>query len=168
GDRKPFVFLQTEFDEDAPMFSPDMRWISYVSNESGKMELYVRPFIGADGQPVINQIGKWQVSTNGISLAFFNKWNRNGKSSRGGPASGWEIFYMSTDNKLMAAEVKAIGSTFDVGLVRPLFEMKVKGQVYFSDVTADGQKFLMVVQVGGQSVPPLTLVTNWDAGLKKK
>jgi hypothetical protein len=46
--------------------------------------------------------------------------------------------------------------------------VKVKGQFYFYDATADGQKFLMAVQVSGQSVPPLTLVTNWDAELKKK
>ena len=160
GDRKPFVFLQTEFDEDVPKFSPDMHWISYASDESGRWELYVRPFIGANGQPVKDQTGKWQVSTNGLSPSAYNyyDWNQNGK----------EIFYMSPDNKLMAAEVKAIGLTFDVGLVHPLFEVKVKGQFYFYDATADGQKFLMAVQVSGQSVPPLTLVTNWDAELRKK
>ena len=68
----------------------------------------------------------------------------------------------------MAAEVRASGSTFDVGEVRPLFECKSKRGCYFYDVTADGQKFLMGIPVGEQSFPPLTLVTNWDAGLRKK
>lgn len=160
GDRKPFVFLQTEFNEELAQFSPDVRWISYLSDESGNWEVYVRPFIGADGQPTINQSRKWQVSTNGVGniAGACIKWNRNGK----------ELFYLSNNNKLMAAEIKASGSTFDVGAVRPLFEVKAKGGVSFCDVTADGQKFLIGIQVGGQSVPPLTLVTNWDAELKKK
>jgi serine/threonine protein kinase len=157
-DRKPFVFLRTEFDENVPQFSPDMCWISYESNESGRWELYIRQFLGADGQPVSNQTGKWQVSTNGLIDYSVVKWNRNGK----------EIFYMSTDNKLMVAEVKASGSTFDVGAVRPLFEVKSKTGFNLYDVTADGQKFLIGIPVSAQSIPPLTLVTSWDAGLKKK
>jgi serine/threonine protein kinase/Tol biopolymer transport system component len=160
GDRKPFAFLKTESDEDVTQFSPDMRWISYLSNESGNYEVYVRPFIGADGQPTINQSRKWQLSTNGVGYdaGICVKWNRNGK----------ELFYLSSDNKLMAADIKASGSTFDVGAVRPLFEVNAKGLVGFYDVTADGQKFLIGIQVGGQSIPPLTLVTSWNAGLKKK
>ncbi|MBI3765553.1 MAG: PD40 domain-containing protein, partial [Ignavibacteriales bacterium] len=158
GEHKPFIFLQTEFDESGALFSPDMHWLTYGSNESGNNELYVRPFLGADGQPVLNQTRKWQVSTNGISPTSSVRWNRNGK----------EIFYFTTDNKLMSVEVKASGSSFDVGAVSPLFEIKTKGIVAFVDVTADGQKFLFGTQVGGQTVPPLTLVTNWDKELKKK
>jgi serine/threonine protein kinase len=155
GDRKPFAFLQTGFDEDILQFSPDMHWISYASNESGNWELYIRPFIGADGEPAVGQTRKWQVSTNGV---LNSKWNRDGK----------KLFYLSLDKKLMAADVEANGSTFDVGAVRPLFEVKAEGAAYFYGVTADEQRFLMGIQVMSQSVPPLTLVTNWDAGLKKK
>jgi hypothetical protein len=68
----------------------------------------------------------------------------------------------------MAADIEANGSTFDVGAVRPLFEVKAKGLAYFYGVTADGQSFLIGIQVVSQSVPPLTLVTNWNAELKKK
>jgi Tol biopolymer transport system component/tRNA A-37 threonylcarbamoyl transferase component Bud32 len=159
-DRMPFAFLQAESDEDVSQFSPDMRWISYLSNESGNVEVYVCPFIGADGRPTVSQSRKWQVSTNGVgyNAGVCIKWNRNGK----------ELFYLSNDNKLMAADVKASGSTFDVGAIRPLFEVKAKGLVGFYDVTADGQKFLIGIQVGGQSVTPLTLVTNWHAELKRK
>ena len=153
--RKPSVFLQTEFDELSPRFSPDMRWISYGSNESGRFELYVAPFIGGNGQPVMNQTRKWQVSASG---ALWSIWNRNGK----------ELFYLTQGNKLMAADVKASGSTFDVGAVRQLFEVKSKRDVGLYDVTHDGQKFLIGIPVGGQSIPPLTLVTNWNAGLKNK
>jgi hypothetical protein len=155
GDRKPFVFLQTGFDEDIIQFSPDMHWISYASNESGNWELYVRPFIGADGKPAVGQTRKWQVSMNGVLNC---EWNRDGK----------ELFYFSLDKKLMVADIDVNGSTFDVGAVRPLFEVKAKGAAYFYGVLADGQRFLMGIQVVSQSIPPLTLVTNWDAGLKKK
>ena len=76
GDRKPFAFLQTESDEDVTQFSPDVHWIAYASNESGNWELYVRPFVGADGQPVTNQTRKWQVSTNGIPTnSGMVRWN---------------------------------------------------------------------------------------------
>ncbi|MBI3363323.1 MAG: protein kinase [Ignavibacteriae bacterium] len=159
GERKPFVFLQTEFDEDIAQLSPDMHWIAYRSNESGNFELYVRPFMGADSQIAINQSRKWQVSTNGVSPGTSNQWwSRDGK----------ELFYLSNDNKVMVAEVKTDGSNFDVGVVRPLFEVKTKGLVYFADVTADAQRFLMAISVGGQTSAPLTLVTNWDKELKKK
>jgi len=158
GDRTPFPFLQTEFEEYYGQFSPDMRWMSYESNESGTWELYVRPFLGADGKPGTSQTRKWQVSTSGASASNINRWNRNGK----------ELFYLSNDNKLMAAEVKAGRLSFDVGDVRPLFEVIVQGTVSFFDVAPDGQKFLMGVRVSGQSVPMLSLVTNWDAGLNKK
>ena len=98
------------------------------------------------------------MSTNGVAPNSPPKWNRNGK----------ELLYLSSDNSLMAAEIMANGATFDVGTVRPLFELKGKGLVNFAAVSADGQKFLLGIQVGVQSVPPLTLVTHWDAGLKKK
>ena len=72
------------------------------------------------------------------------------------------------ESKLMAAEVEASGSTFDIGAVRPLFDVKAKGTVVLCNVTADGQKFLMGIQVGGQSSSPVTLVTNWHAALERK
>ncbi len=64
--------------------------------------------------------------------------------------------------------MKANGSSFDVGAVMPLFEIKSKGLVGFMGATADAQRFLMAIEVGGQSSAPLTLVTNWNAVLKKK
>jgi dipeptidyl aminopeptidase/acylaminoacyl peptidase len=159
GDRKPFPFLHAEPSEDVAQFSPDMRWVSYLSDESGKYEVYVCPFIGADGQPTVDPSRKWQVSTNGVNyFSAGSKWNRNGK----------ELFFLSEDNKLMAADVNVSGSTFEVGAVRALFRVQAKGAVGFNDVTADGQKFLIGIAVGGQSGSPLTLVTNWDAGLRKK
>ena len=70
GDRKPWVFLKTSFDERDGQFSPDGRWVAYMSNESGRMEIYIRPFAaparsGAAASPAA---GQWQVSTVAASI----------------------------------------------------------------------------------------------------
>jgi len=143
-------FLQTEFNEWDGKFSPDGRWIAYPSDESGRYEIYVRPFspMGV-GQP--GRDGKWQVSTIGGILP---EWRGDSKA----------LFFISADNKLTVAEVNGAGENFEVGVVRPLFD--VPGT--FEDVSADGQRFLFTVPVKEQSPAPLTLVTNWDQEVKKK
>jgi serine/threonine protein kinase len=146
GDRKPRPFLQTEFSEWVGSFSLDGRWIAYQSDESGRYEIYVRPFQGSEG--------KWQVSTGGGEGPL---WSRNGH----------ELFFTSADRRLMAVDVKAAGSTFEAGTPHALFELDARGQGEFRDVAADGQRFLMSVTPGATSVP-LTLVANWDKELRKK
>jgi eukaryotic-like serine/threonine-protein kinase len=88
---KPTVFLASPFQEQEAAFSPDGHWLAYQSNESGRFEIYVRPFPGPGG--------KWQISTAG---GIFPTWSRNGK----------ELFYRSADNKIMVASYKADGPAF--------------------------------------------------------
>src|SRR3989449_11056669 len=80
GDRKPFPFLQTQFGEYPARFSPDGRWIAYVSNESGRNEVYVAPFQGPGGSSTADGPGtpggKWQVSAAG---GDWPRWRRDGK-----------------------------------------------------------------------------------------
>ncbi len=148
GDRKPILFLQTEFIEARPAMSPDGKWIAYHSNESGTNQVYVRPFPGPGG--------KYQVSSTSGSRP---RWKRDGK----------ELYYLGADNKLMAAEVKSTGQTFVVGAVRPLFGAQpVLGFTNSYEVTADGKRFLVNTVVGEFSSSPITLVVNWDAEVKKK
>ncbi len=145
-DRKATPFLQSEFNETLPQLSPDGRWMAYVSDESGRNEIYVQPFPGPGG--------KWQVSTNGGSYPL---WRRDGK----------ELFYFAPGRKLMAVEVKA-GSTFEAGLPKFLFETRLKsGGNRQYDVSSDGQRFLINLAVGEESSAPITLVLNWTAELKK-
>jgi Tol biopolymer transport system component len=149
GDRKPFPFLQTEFNEGNGKFSPDGRWVAYFSTESDRVgvELYVAPFPGPGG--------KWQVSTTGgLPPAT---WRKDGK----------EIFYLAPDNKLMAAEVNGQGATLEVGAVRALFEIHRGGGGIAYDATADGQRFLVNTAVEQTTSSPITLVVNWTADLKK-
>ncbi|MBI3048045.1 MAG: PD40 domain-containing protein [Acidobacteria bacterium] len=142
GDRKPFPFMETPFNETVATFSPDGRWVAYVSNESGRNEVYVVPFPGPGG--------KWQVSTAGGN---WPRWRRDGR----------EVFYLAPDNRLMAAAVDGQGPAFDVGAVRPLFGTRARpNRRYMFDVSADGQRFLINTLVE-QAVQPITLVVNWPA-----
>ncbi|MBI3666259.1 MAG: PD40 domain-containing protein [Acidobacteria bacterium] len=149
GERKPFPFLQTEFDELGAHFSPDGRWIAYASNEIGRSEVYVQPFTGAPSG-ASRSGAKWQVSTNGGADP---RWRGDGK----------ELFY-TENNKIMAVEVKA-GSTFEAGFPKMLFELPNNSAW---DITADGQRFLVIVPVEQASTPsPITVVVNWPARLKR-
>jgi eukaryotic-like serine/threonine-protein kinase len=162
GDRKPFPFLKTPFSEARGRFSPDGRWIAYVSNESGKNEVYVAPFLESSrartADAPVTPGGKWQVSVAG---GAWPRWRRDGR----------EMFYLALDNKLMVAAVNGQGSAFEVDAVRPLFDARVVPNQGFSmyDVSADGQRFLINTPAE-ESLPaptPITLVVNWAAGLKK-
>jgi len=147
GEHKPYPFLPSQFTQIQASFSPDGKWIAYCSNESGELKVYVVPFPGPGG--------KWQVSPGGGCAP---RWRRDGK----------EIFYLSPDNKMMAAEVKASGSSFEIGTVQPLFETRPFRTVINGsyDVSADGQRFVIAYEAG-QPTAAITLVVNWTADLKK-
>jgi Tol biopolymer transport system component len=147
GDRKPFPFLNTEFNEGNGQFSPDGRWIAYFSAESDRVELYVAPFPGPGG--------KRQISISGATPPA--RWRGDGK----------EIYYLAPDNKLMAAEVNGQGAMLEVGAVRALFEIRIGGPGYVYDATADGQRFLVNTAVEQKESAPITLVINWTADLKR-
>jgi serine/threonine protein kinase len=153
GDRKPIPFLQTEFNEQSGVFSPDMHWVAYVSNESGKDEVYVRPFIEPGLQQASASSGKWQISANG---GLRPSWRSDGKA----------IFY-GADNKIMTAEIRAIGSTFEVLKVTQHMDLQAKRQIAASDISSDGKRILGSIIPSQEKSTPLTLVVNWDEELKK-
>jgi dipeptidyl aminopeptidase/acylaminoacyl peptidase len=157
GDRKPVLLLATSFSERNASFSPDMRWIAYVSNESGRFEVYVRPFLasGPGGVPSLGE-GKWQVSRDGGDA--FPKWSADGK----------EIIFQAPPNGTtkMAADVKANGAALKIGVPHRLFQAPIDNGW---DATPDGKRFLLAVPQGQQnSQEPITIELNWPALLKKK
>ena len=154
GDRKPVMFLQSEFNEQFGQFSTDMRWISYQSNESGKLEVYVRPFLTSAGTIASSSAGKWQVSTNGGQGTL---WSRDGK----------RLFYASADRKMMSVEFQVKGGTFEVGTAEALFDLDTRGEAQVFSVTADNQMFLAQITAGGTTAP-VTLVMNWNAELGQR
>ncbi len=155
GDHKPIPYLQTPFSELRGQFSPDGRWMAYVSDESGRFEVYVQT-VPASGP-------KWQVSSAG---GDFPRWRRDGK----------ELYFIAADQQLMAVPVKtSSGSSgaFEPGAPQPLFRIE---PVNASPTTTslyvpstNGERFLVNVQAGGEGTqaPPITVVLNWTAGLKK-
>src|ERR1051326_501656 len=88
---KPVVFLSTPADEMEPMFSPDGRWIAYQSNESGRYEVFVRPFPGPGG--------KWQISTAGGDQPVWSQKKQ-------------EVLYHAPDNRIMVVSYTASGDVF--------------------------------------------------------
>ncbi|MDP2884181.1 MAG: protein kinase [Ignavibacteria bacterium] len=146
-DQKPKPFLRTEANEWDPHFSPDGKWITYCSDESGRSETYVRPFPGP-GEPL-------QVSPSGGTRP---RWSRDGLS----------IFYMDPQSSVVLAEVSLKGSRVDVGKSRLLFHAYPKEYAGAYDVSPDGKR-VVVNSLGTSEIsPPTTLTVNWTALLKKK
>jgi Tol biopolymer transport system component len=149
------AFAKTEFSEEQGRFSPDAHWIAYASDESGRSEVYIRPF------PVPENGGsKLPISHDG---GIQPRWRRDGK----------ELFYSSLDGKLMAADITQ-GPTFKAGVPRALFELPVAQiglnqqalRVFGWEVAPDGKRVL--VDTGTTSSEPITVVLNWTAELKKE
>ena len=149
GERRPYRFYPSDSLQFHGLFSPDGNWIAYTSNETGAFEVYVQPFPATDE--------KWKVSVNGGGQP---RWRRDGK----------EMFYRTGDGKMMAVSVK-ITPSFATGVPRMLFESSADplfpnlGIPY--DVAADGQRFLVNAAMDESRASPITIITNWTAGLKR-
>jgi Tol biopolymer transport system component len=150
-DSKPVPFVGTGFIEDEGRFSPNGRWVAYVSNQSGLKDVYVRAFQ--------SDVGKGPDRTGGSVLV-----SRGGGSAPRWRGDGRELFYLAPNGKMMSVDVNA-GQQFDVGAPTPLFQTPPGAIV--GDVSADGKRFLLVTPVGPSASAPFTVVLNWSAGLKK-
>jgi serine/threonine-protein kinase len=154
GDRKPSVFLQSPFEDHVGKISPDGRWLAYVSNESGRFEVYVRPFPSSSG--------RWQISTEGGAEPL---WSRDGR----------ELFYR-IGNKVMVVNISP-GPSFQAGTPRLLFERRLAVRTGGNsintnyDISPDGRRFLMVQEAVQQAEAPPTqihVVLNWFEELKRR
>jgi serine/threonine protein kinase/Tol biopolymer transport system component len=169
GDRTPSVFLKTPFRETTATFSPDGRWVAYQSNESGRPEIYVRPFVppsrdastfaSATADKSADKPGRqWQVSTAG---GIHPRWRPDGK----------ELYYLSPAGAMMAAPIAVTGSTLDPGAPAVLFPTRIYGggvdtaQGWQYDVAPDG-RFLITTMLDNAAAP-ITLVQNWNPQTKK-
>jgi serine/threonine protein kinase len=147
GNDKPFAFLNSRADERNSRFSPDGRWVVYSSNESGRYEIYVRPFPKNDVQ--------FPISTGG---GIWCQWRPDGK----------EVYYIASDGKLMGVPIAIKGSVVEAGSPVALFQTRILGggtnidlgQQY--DVAPDG-RLLMNVVVEEVAATPITVVLNWAA-----
>jgi hypothetical protein len=135
-------------------FSPNGRYIAYAADESGRSEIYVRPFPRVDN-------GRWQVSTAGGTRPV---WARSGR----------ELFYLDASNALTAVPVNTSGPTISPGIPAKLFDSGYAqpNPSRHYDVSADGRRFLML-KASGTADPntmPLSmvLVEHWFEELKQR
>ena len=157
GGGKPFPFLRTEFNEREGQLSSDGHWVAYQSDESGRFEIYVRPFSPDAGGAGASAGGKWQISTDGGSDP---RWRGDGK----------ELYYLSPDRKVMAVEVAA-DPAFHAGVPKALFQapsasLQAAGLRQW-DVTSDGARFLFTTPGAQAARAPFTVVLNWTSLMKK-
>ncbi len=168
GDRKPAAFAQEPFVEAGGRVSPDGRWIAYQSNETGRMEVYVRSFPSG--------AGKRTIST---GAAVQPRWRRDGK----------ELFYIEAEGRqsgapvqpfrIMSVAVDPADAAFKAGVPSPLFTTPMisgagAGNVPFVtyDVSSDGQRFLITrpptTSAAASPAPEaITVVLNWLQAIRK-
>ena len=151
GERKLIPFLTTPAREYDAQFSPDGRWIAYVSEESGPRHVYVAGY--SRDAPEKGPTSKWQISTTNGTLP---RWRADGR----------ELFYLGADNRMMAASVSVRGDVLTVDSVRPLFTVNAPLGGGSYDVAPDGQRFL-VNAFSEQEQAPLSLVVNWTTLVRK-
>jgi len=138
---KPYPLLHTAADERNAQFSPDGRWITYASNESGHFEVYVAPFLSLSG--------KWQVSQAG---AMFPLWSSDGK----------EIVCFTQENRSIAIPVAIRGNSITFGPPAPLLSGRFKD---VGDMTRDHTRFVQASTKQGNTT--LEVITNWPATIAK-
>ena len=135
---RPYTFAQSKADERDGMFSPDGRWIAYVSNESGRYEVVVQSFPEQGGR-------RYPVSSQG---GLNPAWRRDGK----------ELFYVAGDGRLTAVPVTLRGSSLELGRAESLFPV-TPGQIFrLYEPSPDGQRFLMTTPAAGAAI---TVLLNW-------
>jgi Tol biopolymer transport system component len=157
---KPSLFLQTAFNLDRPRFSPDGRWVAYQSDESGRNEIYVRPFDppAATGMPAGTAGSRWPVSTAGGIMPV---WRPDGK----------ELYYLNPAGAMMAAPITVNGATLEPGSPVVLFQTRIVGGGVDAqnqgqyDVAPDGR--FLINTVLAEASAPITLLQNWNPGAKK-
>ncbi len=151
GERKAVAVANSENAESHGQVSPDSRWVAYESAESGRYEVYVRPFPPGDGR-----VGKWLVSSNGGQLP---RW-------RGDSA---ELFYFGLDRTLMAVDTKTQPG-FQAATPHPLFNLPsaaIQNMAAAYDVAPDGKRFVIITPGKDAISAPATVLLNWEQVLKK-
>jgi Tol biopolymer transport system component len=167
GDNKdiPVTLANTPFMEGSPTASQDGRWVAYVSDESGRREVYVRPYPSASG--------RWQISTAG---GDFPRWARDGRA----------LFYVTLDGTLMEVAVDSDERTFSPRTPQALFSARFASKPHSSvvgiledapyDIAPDGQRFLVnefvdsasVAEPGARAAPAngtIAVIVNWASEL---
>ena len=146
-DKRPIPVVRSPFMDIQARFSPNGRYIAYVSNESGEYQVYIQGFP--------NPGKRWQIST---SRSFMPRWRHDGK----------ELFFLSGAANLrdaMAVDIKLSNDgVLSPGVPHKLFDVSASAAPGDWDVTPDGQRFLVHTMPVGEGFVPLTVILNWANG----
>jgi serine/threonine-protein kinase len=159
GERSITPLVHLNFNEQNGEISPDGRWLAYQSSESGRSEIYVRPFPKVDS-------GRWQVSTDGGTRPL---WSRDGR----------ELFFVTDGRQFMSVAVGGSKSVFTSSAPQLLSEVRAQlfltgagtfpGRTY--DISADGRRFLVMIPSSATgAAPPVTqfvVILNWFEELNR-
>ena len=150
---KPELFLRTPSNERYPAVSPDGRWIAYQSDESGRYEVYVRPFPGPGG--------KWQISNAGGQLPV---WSRNGR----------ELFFQNLDNRIMVTDYEVKNESFVAGKPHLWSDQQlqdVSGNLNY-DLAPDGKRFAIFPELKApaeeKGIVHMTFLLNFFDELRRR
>jgi Tol biopolymer transport system component len=139
--------LSGRHSESQGQFSPNGRWLAYRSNESGRWEIYLRPYPGPGSQQL-------------IGAGIQPRWRADGK----------ELFYIAADGRMMAVAISlgSEGDKAEVGTAKPLFTTRLAvpaNQQFGYAVDPAGRRFLMWIDANQAITAPITIAQNWKAGL---
>ena len=146
GERKPEAYLQTKYFENFATFSPDGRWVAYVSDESGRDEIWVQGFP--------ERRGKWLISAEGGRTPA---WRADGK----------ELYWVGPDRTLMAASVELQAAGVRPGRAEALFRLPASDEGASFQPGRDGRRFLVQEPEGAPQDRPMVVVENWAGRLER-
>jgi hypothetical protein len=148
GEVEASPVIASRFDEFSPALSPDGRWLAYVSDETGRLEVYLRSFLEERGRRVVSAGGGTEPV-----------WSADGR----------ELFYRSGD-RMMAVPVR-FEPDLELGAPELVFERPLKHGIYDSlsyDVSADGERFLMIERRLDLTPTEVRVVLDWGSELEEK
>jgi eukaryotic-like serine/threonine-protein kinase len=149
-DHKAFVATPSGGNVFAGSFSPDDKWIAYVSDETGRLEVYATTFPA--------HVGKWQLSTGGVDGTLGAIWTGTGPET--------EVIFRDMQSHLISVPVRAVGTSLSQGALRVLLGGRSLASSRFIDVTRDGKRILLGLPQENASTP-LTLLLNWTENLRR-
>ena len=151
ADRKPFLFVKTAYRQAHGQFSPDDHWIAYTSTESGRAEVYVQSFP--------DMRFKKQISING---GDYPRWRRNGQ----------ELFYVASDQTLMAVPVTSQSGRLEFSSAAPLFKLTMPQgsisslQPYSYDIAPNGEQVLGFTATHRSEAQTLIVFSGWQTEVR--
>jgi Tol biopolymer transport system component len=147
---KAMVATQSQGNVFGGSFSPDTKWVAYLSDETGRLEVYVTSFP--------NHVGKWQLSTGGADGALGTIWTGTGAET--------EVIFRDLQSHLISVPVREERGSLSPGAPRVLLGGKSLASSRFTDLTRDGKRILVGLPQENASTP-LTLLLNWTENLRR-